>query len=70
VAETTVETLLCCGFRRTGKSDGTSVSMLQKDMSRNKLSFFFRLEYDMCYVLYKFVTHLLRLPRMMTLHSG
>jgi hypothetical protein len=32
MAEITVKGLLCCGFRRTGKSDGTSVSMLVEDM--------------------------------------
>jgi hypothetical protein len=32
VAETTVKILLCYGFRRTGKSDWTSVSMLVEDM--------------------------------------
>jgi transposase len=32
VAETTVKRLLCCGFRRTGTSDGTSVSMLVENM--------------------------------------
>jgi hypothetical protein len=56
VAEPTVKTLLCCGFRRTGKA------MLVEDMSRNKC-FFFRFEYHMFYVLYQFVTYLLTLPR-------
>jgi hypothetical protein len=35
VAVTIVKRLLCRGFRHTGK-DGTSVSVLVKDMSRNK----------------------------------
>jgi hypothetical protein len=44
-------------------SNGTSVSMLVEDMSRNKF-FFSRFEYDMFCVLYPFVTYLLTLPRM------
>jgi hypothetical protein len=44
------------------ESDGTSVSMLVEDKSRNKC-FFSRLEYHMFYVLYPFVTYLLALTR-------
>jgi hypothetical protein len=43
------------------QSDGTSVSVLVEDMSRNK--YFPRFEYHMFYVLYPFVTYLLTLPR-------
>jgi hypothetical protein len=43
------------------KSDGTSVSVLVEDVSRNKC-FFPRFEYHMIYVLYPFVTCLLILP--------
>jgi hypothetical protein len=44
------------------QSDGTSVSVLVEDMSRNKC--FFRFEYHVFYVLYQFVTYLLTLRRM------
>jgi hypothetical protein len=39
------------------KSDGTDVSVLLEDMSRN--NFFPRFEYHMFYILYLFVTYLL-----------
>jgi transposase len=35
VAEATVKIFLCCGFRRTGKAMGASVSVLVEDTSRN-----------------------------------
>jgi hypothetical protein len=43
------------------QSDGTIVSMLLEDMSRN--NFFSRQEYHMFCVSYAFVTYLLTLPR-------
>jgi hypothetical protein len=49
--------LLCRGFRR----DGTSVSVLVEDMSRNNC-FFSSLEYHMFYVLYPFMAYILTLP--------
>jgi hypothetical protein len=60
VAETTGKRLLCCGFRRSGKTMG-HVSMFMEDMSRNKC--FSRFEYHMFYILYSFMTHLLTLRR-------
>jgi hypothetical protein len=39
VAEIIVKRLLCCGFRRSGKAKGTSVSMLVEHMLRNKCFF-------------------------------
>jgi hypothetical protein len=53
VAETTVKTLLCCGFRRTGKA------MLVEDMSRNKCFS----QVQISHVLHPFETSLLTLPR-------
>jgi hypothetical protein len=50
-------------------NDGTSVSMLVEDMSRNKCFFFSRFEYHMFYVLDPFVTYLLTLPHMGILAS-
>jgi hypothetical protein len=54
-------TLLCCGFRRTGKAMG-QVCQCWWRLCR-ETNFFFRLEYHMSYVLYPFVTYLLTLPR-------
>jgi hypothetical protein len=42
--------------------DGTSLSVLVEDMSRNNV--FWRFEYHMFYVLYPFVIYLLTVPRM------
>jgi hypothetical protein len=53
MVETTVKRFLYCGFRL----DGTSISMMVEDMSRNKC--FSRFEYHMFHVLYPFVTYLL-----------
>jgi hypothetical protein len=60
VAETTIERLLCCVFRRTGKA---MEQVLVEDTSRNKC-FISRFIYHMFYVLCPFVTCLLTLPRM------
>jgi hypothetical protein len=63
VAKTTVKRLLSCGFRRTGKAMGASVSMLMEKYM------FFRLEIS--HVLHSFVTCLLILPRKKrTWHPG
>jgi hypothetical protein len=54
VAETTVKTLLCCGFRRTGKAMGHVYQCWRRICREiNVLSMF---EYHMFYVLYPFVT--------------
>jgi hypothetical protein len=47
VDETTVNILLWCGFRRTGKAMGTSISKLVEDMSRNIFS---KIEYRTFYI--------------------
>jgi hypothetical protein len=61
VAEITVKTLLCCGFRRTGKAMGQVYqSWWRICRERNSFS---RFEYHMYYVLYLFVIYLLTLPR-------
>jgi hypothetical protein len=44
VAETTVKTLPCCGFRHTGKA------MLVKDMSRNSFSFQVRMSHVLRFI--------------------
>jgi hypothetical protein len=43
------------------KNDGTGASLFVEDVSRNKC--FSMFECDMIYILYKFVTYLLTLPR-------
>jgi hypothetical protein len=65
VAETTVRKLLCCGFRRTGKTKGQMYQCrwsIYREI--NVLSTF---ECHMFYVLYPFVTVLLTVPRMFLL---
>jgi hypothetical protein len=47
--ETTVKTLLCCGFRRTGKAMG-QVPMLAEDMSRGKCFFQVRISHVLRFI--------------------
>jgi hypothetical protein len=61
VTETTVKTLLCCGFRRTGKAMGR-VYQCWRRICR-EINVIPRLEYHMFYVLCSFVVYLLNLPR-------
>jgi hypothetical protein len=64
VAVTTVERLLCCVFRRTGKT----MEQMYQCWWRicREINVFSRLEYHMFYVLYPFVAYLLTLPRTFT----
>jgi hypothetical protein len=61
VAETTVKRILL-RVSTHWQSDGTSVSILAEDMSRNKCFFQVPISYAV-HVLYPFVTYLLTLPR-------
>jgi hypothetical protein len=61
VAETTVKTLLCCGFRRNGKAMGQVYQCWWKIC--REINVFTRLEFNTFYVLYPFVDYLLTLPR-------
>jgi hypothetical protein len=60
VAETTIKRLLCCGFRRTGKSMGQVYQCLWRIC--REISVLPRLEFHVFYVLYPFVTFALTLP--------
>jgi hypothetical protein len=62
VTETTVDRLLCCGFRRTGKEMGQEYQCWWRICGEISV-LFSRFEYHMFYVLYLFVTYLLTLPR-------
>jgi hypothetical protein len=61
VAETTVKTLLCCVFRRTGKAMGQMYQCWWRIC--REIHVFSRLEYQMFHVLYPFLTYLLTLLR-------
>jgi hypothetical protein len=63
VAETTVKRLLCCWFRGIGKAMG-KVNQYWWSTCR-EINTFPRLEYNMFYVLYQFVTYLLAPPRIL-----
>jgi hypothetical protein len=63
VAETTVITLLWCGFGRTGKAMGRVYQCCWRICREINVFFFSRYEYHMLHVLYPFVTYLLTLPR-------
>jgi hypothetical protein len=55
--------LLCCGFRRTGKTMGQMYQCWRRIWW--EINVFIRFEYHMFYVLYPFVTCLLTLPRIL-----
>jgi hypothetical protein len=61
VAETTARRLLCCGFRGAGKAMEQVYQCWWRICP--EIDVFPRFEYNMFYVLYSFVTHLLTLPR-------
>jgi hypothetical protein len=64
VAETTVKSLLCCGFRRTGKATGQVYQCWWKICREINVFFFFsRFEYHMFFVVYPCMTYLLTFPR-------
>jgi hypothetical protein len=60
VAGTTVNRIVCCRFRHTGKA---MEQMYQCWLRICREIIFFRFEYHMFYVVYPFVTYLLTLPR-------
>jgi hypothetical protein len=64
VAETTIQRLLCCGFRRTGKATG-QVYQCWWRICRERNVFFHSFKYHTFYVSYPFVAYLLTLPRML-----
>ena len=59
MAETTVKTLLCCGFPLTCKAMGRVYQCWRRIFRE----MFLRFEYHMLDVLYPFVTYLLSFPR-------
>jgi hypothetical protein len=61
VAETTVKRRMCCGFRLTGKAMGQAHQCCWR-ICREINVYFPIFEYQMFYVLYPFVTHLLTFP--------
>jgi hypothetical protein len=61
MAETTVERLLCCGFRRTGKATGQVYQCWWRICRETNVSS--RFEYHMFYDLCPFVTYLLTFRR-------
>jgi hypothetical protein len=72
VTETAVERLLCCGFRRTGKTMGQMYQCWWRIRREINVFFFYSFEYHMFYVSYPFVMYLLTLPRtksLINLHS-
>jgi hypothetical protein len=63
VAETTVQRLLCSGFRRTGKAMGQLYQCWWR-ICREINVFFLRFEYHTCYVSFPFVIDLLTFSHM------
>jgi hypothetical protein len=61
VAQTTVQILLCCGFRRTGKGMGQVYQSWWRIC--RQINDFSRFEYHMFYFLHPFVTYSLTRPR-------
>jgi hypothetical protein len=67
VAQTTVERILCSGFRRTGNAMGQVYQCWWRIC--REINVFPRFEYHMFYVLYLFVTYILTLPRRRHVHA-
>jgi hypothetical protein len=61
VTETAVKILPCCGFRRTDKAMGQMYLCWWR--IGGGINVFSRFEYHVFYVLYRFATYLLILPR-------
>jgi hypothetical protein len=66
MAETTVQRLLCCGFRRIAKAMGQVYQWWWRIC--REINVFPRFKYHMFYVLFPFVTYLLTLIRIYRVH--